>query len=93
MYHYYLIHWKRSGTEELLNKDAFNIDHLISQLAIEFPDEEILIHNHNFHYVTHISHCLAAGYPIYIPSIAEALKPAHFNRDFFYILGTISIIK
>ena len=54
MIHYYLSHWKKTGYETFLEKDAYGKDDLQRLLAIDFPDEEILIHNHNFHYVTHI---------------------------------------
>ena len=89
---YYLSYWKDHGAKEIfVVKEAKDHRDLYYKLCNEFfnEDDEVLLNGFNFSYRSNMDHYLAAGYPIeeYKPSITEALKPAHFNRNFFYILG------
>jgi len=86
---FYISYWRQHKNETLIIKSAKNIDDLYVLLSLEYPEIEILIHEYNFNYINNITHHTAAAFPIDNPSIANALSPAHFNRDFFFILTSV----
>ncbi|HPR92055.1 MAG TPA: hypothetical protein PLR64_02260 [Candidatus Dojkabacteria bacterium] len=88
---YYIIKWEDHGKETSLSREAVDIYDLLCKLQEEFG-EEILIHSHNYNYISNFSHALAAGYAhetLQYITIEQAISPAHINKDFFYILGYI----
>lgn len=90
MKEYFLSKWTKQG-ETFMSINAIDEKDLYDKISEKFPNEEILINGYNFNYITHGSHCLAAGYLRIVDfniTISESKNPAHFNPDFFYVIGT-----
>ena len=86
---YFLSKWSQQG-EVNFNLNANDINDLYEKLSKKYPNQKINLNGFNFEYITHASHCLAAGYlsnENMNISISEARSPAHFNEEFFYIIG------
>jgi len=81
---YCLSYWGRSWGNKYIEMEADNKEDLYNKLCEEYSD--VSLHSYNYTYITHILHCNAAGYPVENITVEEAVSPAHFNKDFFYIL-------
>ena len=85
---YYLSQW-RSGEETYLTIDAENINDLYNKLKEKYNKEKINLNGYNYEYITNAAHYMAAGYisTMDVVTIAMAKSPAHFNSEFFYVIG------
>ena len=89
MKQYYLSFWEH-GNETLIKMKAIDNKNLHEKLVQYFPDlDEILLDGFNFNYTKNKTHWFASGTISIMDeiSISNAVAPAHFNPNFFYIIG------
>lgn len=66
---------------------AESVSELYSILKSRYPLDDIRLDGYNYSYVTNAAHFMAAGYPLGNLSISDALRPAHLNLNFYFIIG------
>lgn len=87
---YHLIHFP---TNNYLQIECNSEEELFTELYKISTDNEVLINGINYNFVSNRAHYLAAGYPLNNLTISDCLVPAHFNKHFYFIIGTTEKIS